>query len=333
MNFSFVGVSGYGWSGSGAAVDLLKEFDAFGSPSLEFRLIKDPYGIIDLESFLVKNWDVIRHNTAIHDFIWYCHVLNRKGSIFGRHGANLGEKLNVDFIAETQAYISNLTKLNYNGSTTVSNYKLSSLAFLLKRINRKCGLQKSNKRMYLSRPSQKIFLEETRKYLFNLFKNYAKNNRLRMIILDQAIPPSNIVKAMRYFDEIKLIIVDRDPRDIFVDLVNKESLIGPELLNEEGAVEKYISWHKTLRSNSSFLNNSEKDKNVLRLQFENLVMNYDQCIKEIESFLSTDMKQSGRQRFFKPEESRKNMGLWKNYPHQEQMNQIYRELESSCFEI
>jgi len=331
VNFRFVGVSGYGWSGSGAVVDLLKEFDGFGSPSFEFRLIKDPYGIIDLETFLVQNWEFIRHDMAIYDFLRYCQVLNRKGSKFTGYGLDIGKKLNVDFMAATRSYIDNLTKFNYYGSSMVYLYRLSLSAFLINKIMRKFGLRKNNKKMYLSRPGQTEFLIETRRYLFNLFKNYAKNNKLRMIILDQAIPPSNIVTAMRYFDEIKLIIVDRDPRDIFVNMVNKETLIGPELLNEE-AVEKYILWHKTLRANSPSLNNSGKSKNVLRLQFENLVLDYDQCIKEIISFLGTEMNHIDKQIFFKPEESRKNIGLWKNYPHQEQMNQIYKELQSSCFE-
>jgi len=331
VNFSFVGVSGYGWSGSGAVVDLLKEVDGFCVPSFEFRLIKDPYGIIDLETFLVQNWEVIRHDTAIHDFLWYCHVLNRKVSKFSGYGLDLGEKLNVDFIAETQTYISNLTKLNYYGKTMVYDYKLSLSAFLINKIMRKLGLRKNNKKMYLSRPGQTEFLIETRRYLFNLFKNYARDNKLRFIVLDQAIPTINIDKAMRYFDEIKLIIVDRDPRDIFVDLVNQKTLIGPELLNEDAA-EKYILWHKTLRVNSEYLNNNVKSKNVLRLQFENLVLDYDQCIKEIISFLGTEMNHIDKQLFFKPEESRKNIGLWKNYPHQGQMNQIYKELQSSCFE-
>jgi len=332
VKFSFVGVSGYGWSGSGAVVDLLKEFDGFGAFSSEFRLVKDPYGIIDLETFLVENWEFIRHEMAIYDFLRYCQILNRKGFKFTGYGLDISKKLNIDFMAETRSYINNLTKLNYYGSSMVYSYGLSPSAFLINKIMRKFCLRKSNKKMYLSRPSQTEFLIETRRYLFNLFKNYARENKLRFIVLDQAIPTINIDKAMRYFDEIKLIIVDRDPRDIFVDLVTQKILIGPELLNEDAA-EKYMLWHKTLRVNSEYLKNNVKSKNVLRLQFENLVLNYDQCIKEIISFLDTEMNHINKQLFFRPDESRKNIGLWKNYPHQEQMNKIYKELQSSCFEI
>ena len=76
MPLKYICVSGYGWSGSGAVVDLLQEFEGYVSLDIEFRLIKDAYGISDLENFLVYNWDVLRSDKAVKDFLWFTRVLN-----------------------------------------------------------------------------------------------------------------------------------------------------------------------------------------------------------------------------------------------------------------
>ena len=104
-DFNFISVSGYGWSGSGAYVSLLKEFYGFGGPDGEFRLVKDPFGLIDLESSLVNNWDFIRHDVSIRDFLWFCNLLSRKGSLFGKMGLSFEDKLFVNFFLESENYI------------------------------------------------------------------------------------------------------------------------------------------------------------------------------------------------------------------------------------
>ena len=78
----FIAVSGYGWSGSGACIDILREFKGVNGPNNEFRIIKDPYGLLDLENSLVDNWDFVRHDVAIKDFLKYCKVLGRGAGLF-----------------------------------------------------------------------------------------------------------------------------------------------------------------------------------------------------------------------------------------------------------
>jgi len=41
----FIAVSGYGWSGSSAVVDLFRELENVKCVDTEFRLIRDPYGV------------------------------------------------------------------------------------------------------------------------------------------------------------------------------------------------------------------------------------------------------------------------------------------------
>ena len=85
----FVSVGGYGWTGSSACIDILKEFEGFGDLNGEFRIIKDPYGISDLEHSLVDSWDFVRHDIAIQDFLNYTNNINGLSDVKCLRGTTL----------------------------------------------------------------------------------------------------------------------------------------------------------------------------------------------------------------------------------------------------
>ena len=161
-------MSGYGWTGSGACIDLLKEFKGFGVLKGEFRIVKDPYGIKDLEASLVHNWDFIRHDVAIRDFLNYCEVLSRETGLFKKSGKDLSNKLGVDFMLESRLYINALTDFRYFGDTFVHRYNIPAFQNFFLKLRSKMG-KKNAISMYFSRPSKDVFLKETQKYINNLF--------------------------------------------------------------------------------------------------------------------------------------------------------------------
>ena len=61
--FDYIIVAGYGWSGSSAIVDILREFEDCMVPDVEFRMIKDPYGVHDLYDNLVEKWCLLNADT------------------------------------------------------------------------------------------------------------------------------------------------------------------------------------------------------------------------------------------------------------------------------
>ena len=79
--------------------------DGFKSLDFEFSMIWEPNGLIDLENALVKNWDFLRHDNAINNFINYCHILDRKDSKFSKWGGNISNKLSTDFMKESNMFI------------------------------------------------------------------------------------------------------------------------------------------------------------------------------------------------------------------------------------
>jgi hypothetical protein len=325
---NLISVSGYGWSGSSACIDILKEFEGFEALEGEFRIAKDPYGLADLEESLVRNWDFIRHDVAIKDFLNYCKVLSRGTGLFRKVGKNFSNKLNIDFMLESEAYIANLADMSYFGDTSVYRYNIPAYSNFIMKLRSKLGKANGNY-MHFARPNEDDFIKKTRSYINSLFKFYENCITTNTLILDQAIPPTNIINTSKYFENIKIIIIDRDPRDIYVNLVKNNVLIGADLKNCDSA-KKYIKWHNTLRNNKVCNDNSQK---ILRLNFEDLVGDYEQSIDKIIRFLGGDLIHKNKYSFFNPNSLRAagNVGLWKKYKDQVVMGEIHKELEMYCY--
>ncbi len=328
-NFDFICVSGYGRSGSSACIDLLKEFEFVDGPDKEFRIAKDPHGLLDLELSIVDNWEFIRHNTAINDFLEYCSMLGRGESIFKKVGKNFSDILYIDFMKESIEYVNRINNFTYFGDTMLHRYRLNALQSFKQRLNSKLGLSNAAL-MHFSRPTKERFLVETNRYLRRLFENYAANKNIHKVVLDQAISPTNIKKTLKYFDNAKLIIVDRDPRDIYANMIDKKMFLGMDILNDELA-HKYIEWHRIVRQQSiQDVDNAPMQDKVLRLNFEDLFLHYEGTIKKIKEFLEIDFNHKDKGVKFNPESVSDHVGIWKNVLNQKTVFQIEKELKEYC---
>ena len=328
MTFEFTCVSGFGKSGSGACVSLLKEFEFIDGLENEFRITKDPYGLIDLEFSLLSDWEFVRHDRAINDFLAYCQMLGRDDGLFKKVGKGFSKKLNVDFVKESENYINQLTNFTYFGDTLLHRYRLSALESFIKRIRSKIGLS-NEEPMYFSNPNSEIFLIETQKFIKNLFKNYANENSLKKVVLDQSVSPNNFFKSMSFFDTKKIIIVDRDPRDIFETMCRERRLLGADKKN---TVEKYIVWHKTIREKFEFeKQNNVSNIKILELRFEDFFVNYEVSISKLIDFLEIDYNHELKGSRFNPKFMTDYVGIWKNNKDQKSMEKIQNEFPESCF--
>ena len=158
--------------------------------------------------------------------------------------------------------------------------------------------------MFFSKPSYEHFVTQTQKYIDELFSGY---DRKTLVVLDHHPLPIQFAEKLNdYFGpDAKMIVVDRDPRDIYCDLVNHKNRIGREL-SVTHDVTKYVEWYKALHAVRP---NSDR---ILYLQFEELVNNYDNEIMKIFHFIDVDEVNHIRKRkFFDPSVSKNNVGIWK----------------------
>lgn len=308
MDNRFVIVAGYGWSGSSVVIDLLKEFENTFDPNIEFRLIKDPYGIYELEQALVSSWDYINSNIAIKDYIWLCKKCSKTNTPFSPLGLGYESKLNKDFMKLTDSYVSSLCKFTYHGNSIISKFKRPYITYLRKRYldilyrrtKGKIGSFDFGDLTYFSKMDSSSFLSATQDYLERVFLPYFKDNKI--VILDQAISPVHI-ECLKYFKNAKLIVVDRNPTDIYVDLIKSKGLIGAELADTHDA-NMYVEWHKSIRTDMV------NQENVLYMSFEDLVLDYESSKEKIVKFLKWDLGEHINQyKYFDPEKSKANIGF------------------------
>ena len=113
-----------------------------------------------------------------------------------------------------------------------------------------------NEITYCAHPSEEKFLNCTKMYIEDLFGSVCRG--ANTVMVDQIVPPTNLKRYLRYFNDIKVFVVDRDPRDIFVleKYVWKDGVIPNN-------VEDFCKWFKYTRAHRSrSINNTYTWKKV-----------------------------------------------------------------------
>lgn len=312
----FITCSSYYGTGSSAVTDFVSEFDnVFDFTNEEFRFIQDPDGISDLEFNLVECFN--RHNSG-HSLKRYKKLVDfYNGNFFGsKYSGFFGE----NWKKYSYRYIDELTDFTFPGWWMYDLYDRGSWFYFRKRIvnkilhktvwknsDRQLNTMK-NEITYCSHPSEEKFLRLTRKYIYNLFTSVIPKDK-DIIMVDQLLPPMNLSRYLRYFDNnIQTVVVDRDPRDVFVldKYVWKDGIIPND-------AEIFCKWYEYTRSHRRTEN---MDTNQIRfIRFEDLIYKYDETTRQLVEWLGLDEKLHNRSKQgFNPDVSIKNTQTWKKYP-------------------
>ncbi len=303
----------YYGTGSSAVTDYLSEFSSIYSFSNEeLRFVHDPDGISDLEYNLVENFN--RHNSG--------HALKRYKRLVDREAGNLfSKKYEGIFHGKwkecSYEYIDKLTDFKYHGWWQYDLIDRSKFFYFRKRIINKilkmtiwrnqpdrCLNTMKKEITYCSHPSEEYFLECTRNYIDQLLSSVSSG--YDTVMVDQIVPPMNLKRYLRYFNNLKVCVVDRDPRDIFV--LDKYVWKDGVLPND---VELFCKWFKYTRSHRK--TETFDEKNAIFIRFEDLVYKYDETSKRIDDWLGLDEKDhTARFSHFDPKVSIKNTQVWKS---------------------
>lgn len=306
--------TGYYGTGSSAITDLLSEFDnCYSLTEHEIRFIHDPEGVSDLEYNLVQNHN--RHNSG--------HALKRfKNRVDFWAGNKIIKKyepyFNWKFKEISQEYIKDLTDFTYKGYWHQDVIDKGNLFYFRKRMlnkilqktiwckNTEKGLKElPNEITFCSHPSEEKFLRCTKDYTEKLFREANIENKDN-IVVDQLVPPSNINRYIRYFNNIRVFLVDRDPRDIYI----LEKYVWKGTIVPVDNIELFCKWYKYTRSHR--INENIDKENVFFVQFEDMIYKYDETIAEIIKWLNwKEINHNNKKKFFNPEISRKNTQVWK----------------------
>lgn len=323
MSVDIINVSGYGWTGSSALVDFLQGVENLEHFGTEFRLIKDPGGIIELEDALVNSWTSMKSGVAIRRFLNLAEKLGRSDIPLGpTYGMGYNKYCNGKFYKHTQSYIESIADVEYKGSNIHMDLFTNPWEKYPKWIFHKLLGEDLEYNLYFS-SHQTEFLSETQKYIKNIIDSSISNSNTQGVILDQAIPPTQVSRSLSYFKDAKVILVDRDPRDIYIDCLDARSV-------PTDSIDDFITYYQARRHMSEDL---KRNPNVLRIYFEDLVMEFERTKEELLDFLpfgeiGLDMSKSE----FHPKDSIQNVGMYKKYNNLEsEMELLYDSLKSNCW--
>lgn len=305
----------YYGTGSSAVTNLIDECNnVFDLGDYEFRFVQDPDGICDLEYNLVLNNH--RHNSGYA-------IRRYEKNVQFLSGGKLIKKYNRYFDDEwkrlSKEYIEKLINVKYKGFWHQELRDKGKIAYFLERLinkimhvlfrlngERGISIYGKNNIEYATFPGEK-FYDYTKEYIDALF-SYANKDNKEFIMVDQLVPPTNTSHYLKFFNDIKVICVDRDPRDLYV--LEKEIWHGSVVPKN---VDEFCIWYKTTRAHRA-IENDDKEK-ILRIRFEDMVYRYEEMVEYILRFVGIDkINHIKPKTLFNPEISVNNTQVFKKYP-------------------
>lgn len=301
---------GYHDTGSSVVDDLFREFPCFaqGGVDKECRFLQDPDGVADLEFNLVENPHRLNSGFALKRF-----------RIMAQENHRVYEKIfGKSWMRHVDEYIADITKLKYKGYWHGDIWLLKPMVknfhWFLRGVNKILPKPIAKPYWYNYFPNletyhccitEEEFLVKTRKFMETLCAELAEKG-VEYILLDQLVHPNNVSRYLRYVDDLKVVIVDRDPRDIYIEEMRyKEHILPTE-------PHTFCEVYRDSRKNT---HNYENPDVVLRINFEDMIYHYDESISKVCNFVGVDFSQHKYpKKYFNPEVSIKNTRFWEKYP-------------------
>lgn len=329
-----ISTCGFGSTGSSAVSDYLLECDDISLfDGVEFTLASMPDGLEDLEFHLIKQHT--RFDSSIFAIYRFRNLVKDMTKIWVKNSSITKEQIK----SYTDEYLDEITQIKYIGDPPemtrkemgVINHYLGYSLFLhrfIYRLERKKKIKKNHVYFPFREISCSIepenFYTATKKYVKRLLEAMGCNFE-KKLVLDQAFAGDNPQKSFCFFENPYAIVVDRDPRDMYI--FSKEILLSRGRYMPTDKVEDFIKYYRLLRENQPYLRENPR---VLRISFEALVYDYENTTKQINDFLN--VKNTKKKTIFIPEQSAANTNLIRKFPkYSDDIKIIEKELPEYIF--
>jgi hypothetical protein len=304
-----IAIAGYHFTGCGVLDDLFREFDnvAQAESECESRFLQEADGVSDLEYHLVENPHRKKIDLAIIRFLRYCkknsHNYER---IYGRNWYKICED-----------YIDSLLKFQYKGYILSHLEEKSSLYLIYYRwitriqrfIPQKWRFSKRKnyfpkETIYHAMPTEEDFLEKTRAFTERLAQSMITNKKAEYVMIDQMFAGNNPDRYLRYVNDVKAFVVDRDPRDLYINQRNMQDHMLPVDPHQ------FCVHFRDIRKHFGCDN-----PNVMYLNIEDMIYHYDEMVPKVCEFVGIDMSHHVlKKQYFDPSISIMGTKTWERYP-------------------
>ena len=290
-----VSVQGLGYSGSGAILDLLCEVDkcnvlgkdekaiVLGNDhkgAFEVDFLRLAGGIFELEKYIDSD-NVFQNDAMANRFISCVNAF----PLFQKD-KKVRDFFYAFFSSIIDLKISNVVGVPFN--PYLYNNRDSSHIFFFKKME------------------TPHFRHHCRILLMKLF-SYLNTENKDILVLDQFLQDNTleIEKYKDYAPSSRIILCYRDPRDVYQFACDYN--IGWIAHND---VNQFVKWYRQMTRNVNLNTND-----YLVVQFEKLVFDYERQVERILSYLNINKEAHNpllKLKFFNPNISKQNIGLWKN---------------------
>ena len=323
-----IGICGFGYTGSGAVKDYLKEFDNIKFGKAEFNYICDTDGLVDLGQHITSPFN---RTGVIYPIERYIQLYRRYQSGFCKlYGVS-----KKDYFKSLDEFLNSITTVEWYDYVRTGNYlrdKFVNDFFAIRLIPH---LEMTLKRRVNMYPMKKVklsgpcvdFYTAAKKHVDQLLK-FMDLDPDTNIVLDQAFSANNPAVCFPFFDHVKAIVVDKDPRDLYV--FSKEMLAGYGHFMPISTVEDFVNYYKSIREKQPY---KAPNDNVLVINFEDLIYKYDETTDRINDFLGLDKPKELR-RYFDPDVSVGNTQLFDRYTkYKEDISYIEANLKDYLYDF
>lgn len=309
-----IGSCGFGATGSSVITDLLREFEGLQVyDDFEFTFTYRVDGLEDLEYHLMKQFSKGNSSdAAIKRFLYASKYI---------YTPLLHKPTNAKaFMEISNKFIDSITQISFTGMENIDvisgNILRNIIALGMKKIILPKTIEKWSKKPSYLWPNRTIRLSVKPENFYTAAKTYIRDILISMgadlaspIVLDQPFEGNAPEQSFVFFDDPKAIIVDRDPRDLYLETKYRHIAECRFLPRED--VKKFCEYYIRMRTGRP----QNDTENILNLSFEDLIYNYESCLVKIKKFLNlgTHIK---KKQFFNPERSVNNTQLIRQYPNE-----------------
>lgn len=309
-----VSVQGFGYSGSGAVVDVLREYNncnVFG--------YVDPEGSLSNQVTASGEMDFIRHSGGLFEIEKHIGDNNIFQNDFLLHNyLKLVSSTSICQVYDDVKYLfyDFFDKISENNIWNQNNRYYN--AYLLP--------SGKSELLFLKSMTYMEYVEVASSFLVSVF-NSINTSKKDIIVLDQVFSDMNFDynHYAQYCDNLKFIAVYRDPRDVYTFAKIKDVEWIPH-----NNVSDFINWNRIMYRNFDIHSNS-----YLSVRFEDLVTNYERTINVIESYVGlNNSNHIFKHKHFSPSVSAQNIEIWKDHIYEfgKDFEEIYNNLTAYCFD-
>lgn len=297
-------VRGINWSGSGAVVDLLREYDGFAQV---------PGGLPEIATVGIMQYQEFRdYDLAINQTLGE--------SITDEQIKHLYDYILIKKKLLVKDYLKNFAKLK----TFKEFFVLNKESYLIYKLIKLTGRYAKSLNPDLSKNTR---VDHARKWVNEIISTTLKATNSNSVIFDHTVDLSLTTHIWPdIFSPFKIIIVIRNPYDQYLEKLKvkyyetsfRKKLIGEKIGADDQATLKYFLG-ETSRSQEKVDRILETlDKNIVMvIKFEDLITRYDEMKLKIENFLGIDSKSHVlKRKYLDPSKSINNIGLYNPTIHQ-----------------